>query len=97
MQTSTASTTISERPATQGVTDPTPAILTKKDRCDTGECPAQAYVRATLPGTTSAHPLELDFCAHHYVEHTAGLASAGARIHDERHRINSKPSPSANV
>lgn len=54
--------------------------LTRQDRCD--RCSAQAFVRATLTGG-----LTLLFCGHHYRNHQDGLAAAGARIHDERHRI----------
>jgi hypothetical protein len=35
-------------------------VLTANDRCDTKNCGAQAYVRAT--GVTG----ELNFCGHHY-------------------------------
>ena len=75
--------------------DPTPVILTKADRCDLA-CPAQAFVRATSYKTIDGRPYTLDFCAHHYAEHTVALASGGWAIHDERHLINDKPSPSAN-
>lgn len=56
------------------------ATLTRQDRCD--RCGAQAFVRATL-----TDDLTLLFCGHHYRNHQDGLAAAGARIHDERHRI----------
>jgi hypothetical protein len=37
-------------------------VLKINDRCDTGDCPAQATVRVT--GVTGS----LDFCGHHYYD-----------------------------
>lgn len=56
--------------------------LTRQDRCD--RCGAQAYVRATLPSTNGTALL---FCGHHFRTHELALVSAGAEIHDERHRL----------
>ena len=75
--------------------DPAPRILTKADRCDAA-CPAQAFVRATLDKTIDGRPYTIDLCGHHYADHTVMLAAGGWTIHDERHLINSRPSPSAN-
>lgn len=58
------------------------ATLTRQDRCD--RCGAQAYVRATLPGSDG---LQLLFCGHHFRAHELALLAAGAEILDERHRI----------
>jgi hypothetical protein len=67
------------------------APLQLSDRCDS--CGAQAFVAVQLDGTAA----ELLFCGHHYRRHETALAAAGARIHDERSRINEKPSVSANA
>jgi N-acetylmuramic acid 6-phosphate (MurNAc-6-P) etherase len=64
--------------------------LTLSDRCDS--CAAQAFVAAIM--TTG---LELLFCGHHYRKNEAALVSQGARVHDERERINAKPSVSGIV
>jgi hypothetical protein len=61
--------------------------LTLSDRCDS--CAAQAFVAAIM--TTG---LELLFCGHHYRKNEAALVAQGARVHDERERINAKPSVS---
>lgn len=66
------------------------APLTLMDRCDS--CAAQAFVAVTMTSGS-----ELLFCGHHYRQHETALAAQGARIHDERHRINEKPSVSANA
>jgi len=64
--------------------------LNLSDRCDS--CAAQAFVAATMTSGS-----ELLFCGHHYRKHEAALIAQGACIHDERHRINEKPSVSANA
>jgi hypothetical protein len=41
---------------------------------------------------------ELLFCGHHFTENESVLAEKGAAVTiDERHTLNAKPSPSANV
>lgn len=60
---------------------PVTAELTRQDRCD--RCSAQAFVRATLPGDGGV----LLFCGHHFRAHESALSGAGARVHDERHRL----------
>ena len=63
--------------------------LTKMDRCDVGNCPAQAWVLVKfLTG-------ELAFCSHHFDRHEAGLIKDAYDIVDDRHRINSKSESSA--
>lgn len=64
--------------------------LTLSDRCDS--CGAQAFVTATMSSGS-----ELLFCGHHYRKNEAALVAQGALVHDERHRINQKPSVSANA
>jgi hypothetical protein len=64
--------------------------LTLQERCDS--CGAQAFVAVTFPTGS-----ELLFCGHHYRKHEAALASQGVSVHDERDRINDKPSVSANA
>jgi hypothetical protein len=59
------------------------------DRCDS--CGAQAFVAVQLDGS----PAELLFCGHHFRQHEVVLAAKSARVHDERDRINAKPSVSA--
>lgn len=57
--------------------------LSAHDRCD--RCGAQAYLRAVM-----ANGFELLFCAHHAKKYQDGLASAAARIDDERDRLNAE-------
>lgn len=64
--------------------------LTLADRCD--RCGAQAFA-SSHHGTHGS----LLFCGHHFAKHEAGLIGAGFEIQDERHRINEKPSVSANA
>ena len=60
-------------------------VLTKQDLCDTGNCPAQAWVIVKfLTG-------ELLFCSHHFDTFEAALIKDAYEVIDERHRINSKP------
>ena len=59
--------------------------LTRQDRCD--RCGAQAYVKATIPGSDG---LELLFCGHHFRAHEVMLRTTGAMIQDERHRIDER-------
>ena len=62
--------------------------LTQMDRCD--RCPAQAFVRATLPGGG-----ELLFCGHHASQHSEALGKQALMIDDYRHLINAKSESSA--
>jgi hypothetical protein len=64
--------------------------LALADRCDS--CGAQAFVAVIMSAGS-----ELLFCGHHYRKHETALAAQGAQIHDERERINAKPSISANA
>lgn len=64
-------------------------VLTKMDRCDTGGCPAQAWVVVKfLTG-------ELLFCSHHFDKFEAALLKDSYEVIDERHRINAKSESSA--
>jgi hypothetical protein len=64
-------------------------VLTKQDRCDTGGCPAQAWVVVKfLSG-------ELLFCSHHFDKFEAALIKDAYEVIDERHRINAKSESSA--
>ena len=64
-------------------------VLTKMDRCDTGGCPAQAWVLVKfLTG-------ELLFCSHHFDKFEAALIKDAYEVVDERHRINAKSESSA--
>lgn len=64
-------------------------VLTKLDRCDTGGCPAQAWVLVKfLTG-------ELLFCSHHFDKFEAALIKDAYEVIDERHRINAKSESSA--
>lgn len=64
-------------------------VLTKLDRCDTGGCPAQAFVLVKfLTG-------ELVFCGHHFDKYEAALLKDSYEVIDERHRINDKSESSA--
>ena len=69
---------------TTATLSPATAELTRHDRCD--RCGAQAFVRATLPAGAG----ELLFCGHHFRANELALVSAGARVHDERHRIDER-------
>ncbi len=73
-------------------------MLDKNVRCD--GCGAEAWV--TLQKTTGIQPFptdaRLDMCSHHYNKHSILLHAQGWEItHDERERINVKPSISANA
>jgi hypothetical protein len=64
-------------------------FLNKQDRCDTGGCPAQAWVLVKfLTG-------ELLFCSHHFDRFEAALIKDAYEVVDERHRINAKSESSA--
>ena len=62
-------------------------VLTANDRCDSGNCGAQAYVQIT--GVTG----ELFFCAHHYsniVDNAVGydkMMKFAYQIVDEREKL----------
>lgn len=63
------------------------------DRCD--KCGARAYVATTIP-----HPdglTNLYWCAHHYRQHQEKLEKAAVAVRNEEHKINLKPSVSANA
>jgi hypothetical protein len=63
--------------------------LSKSDRCDTGGCPAEAWVLVKfLTG-------ELLFCSHHFDRFEASLIKDAYEVVDERHRINAKSESSA--
>ncbi len=64
-------------------------LFNKQDRCDTGGCPAQAWVLVKfLTG-------ELLFCSHHFDTFEAALIKHAYEVVDERHQINAKSEPSA--
>lgn len=66
--------------------------LTAHDRCDNGDCSAQAFVRSR----TEDHLRMLDFCGHHHTKHAAALAAAGFIVAiDNRDKINKKSESSA--
>lgn len=92
-------TTAPPAPVEPSAEERTVPVLTMLDRCESaavvlqdngrpgrGRCGAQAFVRAIM---TSGH--DLLFCAHHADEHQTVLLSKGARLIDERGRINLKP------
>ena len=59
-------------------------FLTKMDRCDSKDCPAQAFVLVKfITG-------ELLFCGHHYNKYEASLIKDSYEIIDERDTINAK-------
>ena len=57
-----------------------PAKLGTQDRCD--RCGAQAYVLVRLKSGSA-----LQFCAHHYTEHSAALKPMADEIIDESHLL----------
>ncbi len=57
-----------------------PAQLSTEDRCD--RCGVQAYVLVRLQSG-----LDLQFCAHHYAQHSAALEPLTAEIVDDSHRL----------
>jgi hypothetical protein len=64
-------------------------MLSKADRCDTGNCPAQAWVLVKfLSG-------ELTFCSHHFDKYEASLIKDAYEVIDERHLINQRSESSA--
>lgn len=74
-------------------------MLDKNVRCD--GCGAEAWVSVKKTVVSEVNPTgkkQLDFCAHHYQEHSILLHAEGWAIsNDERDRINVKPSVSANA
>lgn len=75
--------------ATNDMTTASAYVLNKLDRCDTGGCPAQAWVLVKfLTG-------ELLFCSHHFDKYEAALLKDSYEIIDERDRINAKSESSA--
>lgn len=63
------------------------------DRCD--KCKAQAYVRTIVRSGEKALPLT--WCQHHFRQYEEALLPVTLHLHDERDKINLKPSSSANV
>lgn len=55
--------------------------MTANDRCDVGECGAQAYVRVEFKSGI------LQFCAHHYAQQPLSLQQSSISIHDERAKL----------
>jgi hypothetical protein len=55
--------------------------LNANDRCDMGNCGAQAYVAVSLRGGV------LLFCAHHYAAQPATLANLALAIQDDREQL----------
>lgn len=67
----------------------TATALNVTDRCD--RCNAQAFIIARKGETSS-----LLFCGHHGRKYMPALVTQGFDIEDQTHRINEKPSVSAN-
>ena len=67
---------------------PTPAPLTKADRCD--RCGAQAFVRAVMPG---GH--DLVFCVHHGRRYEQPLRDAAVTVLDQSGEVNPTARPPA--
>jgi hypothetical protein len=64
--------------------------LTAADRCDTPDCGAQAYLRATFTSGSS-----LVFCRHHGEAHRPGLELRGAGIETFYDSLFARPDASA--
>ena len=64
-------------------------VLSKADRCDAGNCPAQAWVLVKFMTG------ELTFCSHHFDKYEAAMIKDAYEVIDERHRINAKSESSA--
>lgn len=69
--------------------------LTLLDRCD--RCGAQAFVRASVMVGDIDKMVDLLFCGHHFADNEAKLRDTALHIQDEREKINTAPSPSANA
>lgn len=76
-------------PTTDTPTEPAQVRLKAADRADC--CGTQALVEIT---TDSG---ELLLCGHHFRRHESAIAAAGYDVHDERHKLNVRPSVSANA
>lgn len=63
--------------------------LNRGDRCD--RCGAEAFVRVSFTQG------DLLFCGHHFTKYEHPLREQGVLVHDERDKINPKPSISANA
>lgn len=63
--------------------------LTNADRCDTGACNAQAWVRATF--STG----DLFFCRRHYLQFQVDVDRQAIVVLDESEHINSRSESSA--
>jgi hypothetical protein len=70
-------------------TEPQHGVLTKSDRCDAKDCPAQAFVLVKF------NTGNLFFCGHHYSKFEPSLFEKALDILDERDTINSKSESSA--
>jgi hypothetical protein len=68
---------------------PSHGILTKLDRCDHGNCPAQAFVLIKFETGS------LYFCGHHFNKVEASIYEKALDIIDERDTINPKSESSA--
>lgn len=63
--------------------------LTRADRCDVGECPAQALVLATFARG------ELLFCRRHYLAAQDEIDRSALHVLDETDKINARSESSA--
>jgi hypothetical protein len=73
----------------ENTTESTSVTLTKLDRCDSGNCPAQAFVLVKfITG-------ELLFCGHHFNKFEASLIKHAYEVIDTRDDINPKSESSA--
>lgn len=78
-----------EAPTMTAAESPQIPELRIADRCDHGQCGAQAFVITEHAGR------HLFWCAHHY--HSLEELLFAHLVRDERETINPKPSPSANA
>lgn len=69
------------------------------DRCDTGQCGAQAFIIAEKVIFVDDEPLvgELLFCGHHGTKLTPALIEQGFEVTNNTDQVNLKPSISANA
>ena len=70
--------TLVETPDEQPLPQPK---LSKTDRCDVRDCPAQAYVMVEFRFG------DLIFCSHHFNKLEASLFDSAEDIHDERYQL----------
>jgi hypothetical protein len=72
----------------------TPSIpLTLQDRCDA--CRAQAFVRTSILSPEIDKMVDLLFCGHHFAKYETILRAKSLSVHDERDKINEKPTASS--